>query len=60
MKGFKYNDNIEFVQKLTKKIIENKGFCVCQVKQDETTMCPCDKLIKEGNCCCKLFVKVEE
>ena len=60
MKGFRLNPNKEHVMKIINGNLNKQGHCVCQVKQDESTMCPCDKLLKEGNCCCKLFIKVEE
>ena len=60
MKGYRLNPDKEHVERIISGTLKKNGFCPCQIKQDDTTLCPCDKLIKEGNCCCKLFVKVEE
>lgn len=60
MKGFRLNPDKEHVMKIINGTLKKNGFCPCQVQQDDTALCPCDKLLKEENCCCKLFIKVEE
>lgn len=59
MKGYKLNPDKELVAKIIEGIYKKDGHCPCRVKKDETTMCPCDDFIKNGNCVCKLYVPEE-
>ena len=38
-------------------IYRKEGHCPCRVKVDDTTLCPCDDFIGNGNCVCRLYVK---
>jgi ferredoxin-thioredoxin reductase catalytic subunit len=58
MKGYKLNENKEHVNKIIEGIHNKNGHCPCQIKEDDTTLCPCYKLTTNGVCCCKLFVKI--
>lgn len=60
MKRYILNPNKEMVAKITEGIYKRNGHCPCRVKQDETTLCPCDDFIQNKNCVCKLYVPVEE
>ena len=60
MKGYRLNPDREYVDKIISGTLRKNGHCPCRVKADETTLCPCDKFIKEGDCCCKLFVPIEK
>ena len=60
MKGFRLNPDKEYVEKIISGTLKKEGHCPCQLKADETTLCPCDKFIAEGKCCCKLFIPIEE
>lgn len=57
MQGYRLNNDREYVNKILEGIYKKDGHCPCRVKQDETTLCPCDNFIKTGECKCKLFVK---
>ena len=60
MKGFKLNPNRDYVEKIIDGIYRKDGHCPCQLKVDYTTLCPCDKFIHEGKCCCKLYVPIDK
>lgn len=60
MKGFKLNPNRDYVEKIIDGIYRKGGHCPCQLKVDDTTLCPCDKFIHEGKCCCKLYVPIDK
>ena len=59
MKGFRLNNDKEYVDKIIKGILKKDGHCPCRVIVDDTTLCPCDKFIKEKVCCCNLFIPIE-
>lgn len=58
MKGYRLNKDIEYVKKIMQGIERKNGHCPCRLKEDDTTLCPCDEFIKEGICKCKLFVPI--
>ena len=60
MKGFRLNPDREYVNKIINGTFKKEGHCPCRVLSDDTTLCPCDKFIQEGDCCCKLFVPLEK
>lgn len=60
MKGYKLNENKEYVDKIIQGILKKDGHCPCRVNVDDTTLCPCDDFIKNGNCKCRLFLPIEE
>ncbi len=60
MKDFILNPNKEYVDIIINGILKRNGHCPCRVTQDQTTLCPCDDFIKNGNCKCNLFVKIDE
>ena len=53
------NPNAKFVEKITKRIIMNDGFCPCNQGETpiEDTKCPCVKYITTQECCCTLYIK---
>ena len=59
MKGYILNPDMEHVQKIINGVNKKNGHCPCQLKEDETTMCPCDSFTTTGHCCCKLFIPQE-
>lgn len=58
MKGFKLNTNKEYIDKIIQGIYRKDGHCPCRVKVDDTTLCPCDDFVQNGNCKCKLFLPI--
>ena len=60
MKGFKLNNDKEYVIKIIDGIYRKNGHCPCRVNVDETTLCPCDEFVAKGICKCNLFVKDED
>lgn len=56
MKGYVLNPDRDYVNKIIEGIYKKDGHCPCQLKIDETTLCPCNKFISEGICCCKLYI----
>lgn len=56
MKDYKLNENKEIVLKIIEGIYKKNGHCPCRVRVDDTTLCPCDDFIKNGNCICNLYV----
>lgn len=60
MKGYKLNEDIDYVLKIMQGIEKKNGHCPCRVKVDDTTLCPCDEFIKDGICKCKLFLPIED
>lgn len=58
MKEFRINPDAEYVSKIIEGIQKKDGHCPCRVKNDETTLCPCDEFIKEKICKCNLFVRI--
>lgn len=58
MKGFKINSDRKHVHNIIDKLIDNDGMCPCQLEKSENTLCPCRKLLEEGKCCCRLYIKV--
>lgn len=60
MKGYKLNEDKEYVTKIMEGIQNKNGHCPCRIKQDESTLCPCDEFIREGICKCKLFIPIKD
>lgn len=60
MKGFKLNENKEYVDKIVQGIYRKNGHCPCRVNVDDTTLCPCDDFVQNGNCKCKLFLPITD
>lgn len=60
MKGYKLNEDIEYVTKIMEGIQKKNGHCPCRIKQDDSTLCPCDEFMSEGICKCKLFIPIKE
>ena len=58
MKGYRLNKDIEYVKKIMQGIERKNGHCPCRLKEDDTTLCPCDEFIKEG--ICKLFIPIND
>lgn len=58
MENYRLNPDKEHVQKIMEGLFRKNGHCPCQIKEDEHTLCPCDKFLKDKNCCCKLYVEV--
>lgn len=59
MKGYRLNPDREYVDKIISGTLKKEGHCPCQVISDDTTLCPCDKFVNTGNCCCKLFIPIK-
>lgn len=59
MKDFVLNPNKEYVDIIINGILKKNGHCPCRRNEDNTTLCPCDDFVKNGNCKCNLFVKKE-
>ena len=57
IKGYKLNENKEYVNSIIEGIYKKDGHCPCRVNVDDTTLCPCDEFVAKGICKCKLFVK---
>lgn len=57
MKDFILNPDKNHVEKIIEGIYKKDGHCPCRVRVDDTTLCPCDDFINNGNCICKLYVK---
>lgn len=57
MKGYRLNEDKEYVKKIIEGIYKKDGHCPCRVNKDETTLCPCDEFVNTGDCKCKLFIK---
>lgn len=47
MKGYRLNKDIEYVKKIMQGIERKNGHCPCRLKEDDTTLCPCDEFIKK-------------
>ncbi len=60
MKGYTYNSDREYVERIINGIYKKQGHCPCKVKVDDTTLCPCDEFIETGICKCKLFVPINK
>lgn len=58
MRGYRLNPDKDYVERIVEGITRKNGHCPCRVKQDETTLCPCDEFIEKGICKCNLFVKI--
>lgn len=59
MKGFKMNEDKSYVDRIIAGIYQKDGHCPCRVITDDTTLCPCDDFVQNGNCKCKLFLPIE-
>ena len=60
MKGYKLNEDADYVKKIIEGIYRKNGHCPCRVNADATTLCPCDEFVEEQICKCNLYVKIEE
>lgn len=60
MKGYKLNEDKDYVFKIIEGTYKKNGHCPCRLISDDTTLCPCDEFISTGICKCKLFVKIDE
>jgi ferredoxin-thioredoxin reductase catalytic subunit len=56
MKKFRMNPDQKYVDMIIQGIEKKEGHCPCRVNVDDTTLCPCDDFIENGNCKCKLFI----
>ena len=52
----KFNPNMSEVNTVISQIVDEDGRCPTQ----KSVKCPCDKLLIERKCLCKLFVEDEE
>jgi ferredoxin-thioredoxin reductase catalytic subunit len=59
MKGYKLNTDKKYVEMIMDGIQKKDGHCPCRVIADDTTLCPCDDFIQNGNCKCKLFLPIK-
>lgn len=57
MKDFILNPDAEYVSRIIAGIHRKQGHCPCRIDMDQTTLCPCDDFVGNGNCKCNLFVK---
>lgn len=57
MKGYIYNPDREYVNKIIDGVFKKNGHCPCRVQVDDSTLCPCDEFVYKGICKCNLFVK---
>ena len=60
MKGYKLNENKDYVMKIIEGIYRKDGHCPCRINKDDTTLCPCDEFVTEQICKCNLFVKIQD
>ncbi|MGL4484166.1 MAG: ferredoxin-thioredoxin reductase catalytic domain-containing protein [Anaerovoracaceae bacterium] len=60
MKGYKLSEDKKHVDMIIEGILKKDGHCPCRLAKDDTTLCPCDDFMENGNCECKLFLKIEE
>lgn len=60
MRGYVLNSDRKYVEKIIEGLYKKQGHCPCKVKQDETTLCPCDDFLKTGECKCKLYVRKDK
>lgn len=60
MRGYRFNTDREYVEKILEGIRRKEGHCPCRVQVDETTLCPCDEFVHKGICKCNLFIKDKE
>ena len=54
--------NETLIDHITKKLIENDGYCPCRLTKTEDTKCPCKEFREqdyEGACHCGLYIKVK-
>ncbi len=59
MKGYKLNEDSEHVSKIIQGLYKKQGHCPCRLNKDDTTLCPCDDFVDNGDCKCNLFIKIE-
>ena len=60
MKNYRINPNKKLVDTIMEGLQRKDGHCPCRLKEDDTTLCPCDEFIKEGICKCKLFIPIND
>lgn len=53
----KLNPDKNFVLQIRKEIVDNGGYCPCQVAKTKDTKCPCTLLRNKKECVCGLYVK---
>lgn len=52
---------IEGTDELIQAIKDNDGYCLCSIKKDETTKCPCKEFRMQnvpGQCHCGVYEKI--
>lgn len=60
MKGYKLNEDKEYVLKIINGIKRKNGYCPCRINVDDTTLCPCNEFIQKGICKCNLFIPIDK
>lgn len=60
MKGFIFNPDREYVNKILDGVYKKDGHCPCRLEVSDETLCPCDQFIKEGICKCNLYVMIDK
>ena len=60
MKGYRLNEDKDYVFKIIEGTHKKNGHCPCRLTSDDTTLCPCNKFISTSICRCKLFFKIDE
>ena len=56
------NPDQKYFEEITKKVLDNDGYCPCMMHKDETTKCMCKEFREQnfpGFCHCGRFQKVE-
>ena len=48
------NPNEKIVDKITKRVKLNNGYCPCQVQRTKDLICPCKECTETGVCHCTL------
>jgi hypothetical protein len=56
----KLNTDSKKVEEIRKAVEENKGYCPCKIERVINNYCPCRDFRYKLECCCDLYIKVED
>lgn len=59
-RGYELNRDKNHVEMIIEGLKKKERYCPCRVQKIPENICCCTHFINDGDCCCKLWVKVEE
>lgn len=60
MERYRLNPDEKIVDAIYTGLKKKGGYCPCKIPKIPENLCPCNDFLFDGDCHCKLWVKIEE